>query len=43
MKALDIEGNSEELQPRLDEGFQFIGVGSNMIVVMKEAATSTSG
>ena len=37
-KAVGIKCNNEETQQRLDEGFQFIGVASDLMFLMKEAA-----
>jgi 2-keto-3-deoxy-L-rhamnonate aldolase RhmA len=37
-KAVGIKSNNEETQQRLDEGFQFIGVASDLMFLMKESA-----
>jgi 4-hydroxy-2-oxoheptanedioate aldolase len=37
-KAVGIKCNNEETQQRLDEGFQFIGVASDLMFLMKESA-----
>lgn len=37
-KAVGIKCNNEDTQQRIDEGFQFLGVASDLMFMMKEAA-----
>ena len=36
-KGVGIKCNNEETQQRIDEGFQFIGIASDLMFMMKEA------